>query len=320
MPGCNWTSFRTSDPAQLEGCVLQYRTHLQYDHGNAGESSQEEFSFPRSERSDREYKLATQKRSVQRVTDDGLHNLSDARFFAAPLDFTVLGNMMPTAISPVNTVVDFSHLGVRVVNQDILRKVHNRANPLIRLKDFHKPNLEAYHHPGDELTALKVTDREVKLGRKQKPLETAQDCVLAFLNYLLIMGQYHVLETSPKALFLVVLEKFFEGPPSPQQFIALFDKYIQDSAIRAQKKTSPLSYDEIKDIWTHHIAPSPVNMGSISALLDKKIKEQLNLSTTSSLKRKVNGKSNKNNLPKVQKIDKVFCPDFTHFGIKINYF
>ena len=47
------------------------------------------------------------------------------------------------------------------------------------------------------------------------------------------------------ALMKLVLEKYFSGPATVTQYSALFEKFIHLSANRAQRKKTPLSYQEI---------------------------------------------------------------------------
>ena len=150
---------------------------------------------------------------MKNVIDDANHNLCEARFFPTPLDLKTLGQNMPVSISPVNTVVDMSHLGVDVTNADLIRKVHNRSTTTLRLKEFSDTNLRNFHAAGDELVAIQATKDHLQLGKKQKTLDDPQECIRAFFNYSAISTNFHVLDWSSKALMKVALEKYFFGPP-----------------------------------------------------------------------------------------------------------
>ena len=64
--------------------------------------------------------VATKKMTFQKTVDDAMANLCEARFFSMPLDYKSLGQNMPTNITPVNTVVDMSHIGVDITNTKTL--------------------------------------------------------------------------------------------------------------------------------------------------------------------------------------------------------
>ena len=53
---------------------------------------------------------AIKKRTVLKTVDDATANLIEARFYPMPLDYKALGQNMPTNITPVNAVVDMSHV------------------------------------------------------------------------------------------------------------------------------------------------------------------------------------------------------------------
>ena len=312
IAGCNWSSFKTNDPKNLEACVNQHKNHILSEHSGAGDSqSYDNVSGARADRSAREYKNATQKRMVQKTVDDAVYNLSDARFFTTPLDLKVIGVNMPTVAAPINTVVDFNHMGVQVLNQDTLRKVHNRANSIFKLRECSKPNLNTYHHQGEELTPVEVTNKQFKLGIKQKELESPKECLEAFFNYLVIHTNFHPLDWSPKALFHVALEKYLEGPPTVAQFKTLFDRFINDNAIRAQKKAPPLTYSEILSIWQNFIAPTPMNNSCVEALVRKELQLQgFDTKNHQSNSKRRNDARVNNSIPKKPKAKVSYCPNW----------
>ena len=151
-------------------------------------------------------------------------NLCEARFFPFTLDLYTFMNMnmnMPLAISPVNTVIDLSHLGVDVTNTDLLKKLHNRGNSSMRLKDFSDTNLRNFHNAGDELVAVHDTKDNLQLGKKQMSLYDPKECLRAFFNFAALSRNFNVLDTSPMALLKVVMDKFLSGPPTVEQFFKL---------------------------------------------------------------------------------------------------
>lgn len=272
MTGCTFSSFKTHDRSLLSTCFQQLTLHLQLEHGISGTASGDAASIlPRGDKISREYLAATKSRTVKNVIDDANHNLCEARFFPTPLDLKTLGQNMPVSISPVNTVVDMSHLGVDVTNADLIRKVHNRSTTTLRLKEFSDTNLRNFHAAGDELVAIQATKDHLQLGKKQKTLDDPQECIRAFFNYSAISTNFHVLDWSSKALMKVALEKYFFGPPTVDQFSRLFEKYIHENAVRAQRRAVPLTYQEVLGIWNTYITPSPLNASSIETVVDKRL-------------------------------------------------
>ena len=274
IPNCGWSSYKSFDAALLDTCFQQLKLHMQVTHSisQGGTTSESGATGARSDKSAREYAEATKTRKIVKVVDDAVANLCEARFFPTPLDLTVLGKNMPVAISPVNTVVEFAHLGVDVINQDVLRKLHARTNNVLRLRECSNINLRNYHAAGDELVAVEATQTHLKLGKNLVKLSSPKDCLLAFYNYCAMATNYHVLDWSPKALLKVAMEKYFSGPPTVSQYNLLFEKYITENAIRAQKRACPLTYQEILQLWNSFVCTYSDNMSNVEALVDQKIK------------------------------------------------
>ena len=172
IPPCTWASFRTSNPDMLSVCFNQLLVHLRHVHedtdlnpGMSGDHRQ------KGSKTHKEYKAATKPRTILKTMDDASHNLCEARFFPFPLNLKSCGLNMPTSITPVNTIVDMSHLGVDVNNPELLRKMHDRAVTNIRLRDFSDTNLRNYHAAGDALVAVETSRSQLQLGRCLKQLE-----------------------------------------------------------------------------------------------------------------------------------------------------
>ena len=272
LADCSFSSYITNDRSLLETCFKQLTLHLLVAHGVSETSSGDAVNtVARGDKASREYQAATKPRTVKKVIDDATFNLSEARFFPFPLDLKTLGMNMPMAISPVNTVVDLSHLGVDVTNPELLRKLHNRANTVFRLREFSDTNLRNYHAAGDELVAVQATKDQLHLSKPKKQLDDPQECVRAFYNYCALSRNFHVLDWSPMCLMKLVLEKYFFGPPTVEQFTRLFEKFIHENAGRAQRRAVPLTYPEVVQIWNIYITPSPLNTSSIETVVDNRL-------------------------------------------------
>ena len=61
------------------------------------------------------------------------------------------------------------------------------------------------------------------------------------------------------ALMKLVLEKYFSGPATVPQYSALFEKFIHLNTNRAQRRETPLSYQEILGIWNTFISPNAMS-------------------------------------------------------------
>ena len=271
MPDCLWTSYKTTDSSMLNACVQQLALHVQLEHHSTS-SSPTAGGSGRGDKTHKEYREATKLRHVEKTVDDATSNLSDARFFPMPLDMKALGQNMPATISPVNTVVDMSHVGVDITNAETLRKCHDRTLTSKKLRDFSDSNLRLSYAAGEALVAVQTTKDTLKLGKHQKQLGSTQECVRAFYNFCALSLNFHVLDRSPMALLKLVLEKQFTGPPTVDQFSNLFDKFIHESANRAQRRSVPLSYQEILQIWNTFIVPNNMSRSAIEALVDSRLK------------------------------------------------
>ena len=128
----------------------------------------------------KEYLAATKLRQVERTMDDATSNLCEARFFPMPLDKKALGQNMPASITPVNTVVDMSHMGVDITNAETLCKCHDRTLTSKKLRDFSNLNLRLSHAAGDALVAVHTSKDTLKLGKDQKQLGVSEECVRVY--------------------------------------------------------------------------------------------------------------------------------------------
>ena len=304
IPGCGWVSFRTYDKTLLAICFDQLKSHLKVDHGVS--DSTDSLGTTARDKTSREYQAATKPRTIVNVLDDATFNLCEARFFPFPLDMKVLGQNMPTAISPVNTVVDLSHIGVDVTNPDVLKKCHNRGNNNLRLKEFSDTNLRNFHAAGDMLVAVQATKDNLELGKKQKQLEDPKECIKAFFNFSALSRNYHPLDWSPMALTKVALEKFLQGGATVDQYVKLFEKFVHENSVRAQRKAVPLTYQEVLSIWTTFISTNPIlNTSSIEAVVDNRLNKQLKAMPSSNRARPGNG----DNQEKRQRLTRDdYCP------------
>ena len=262
ISGCNFRTYETFDPNLLDACIKQLSLHMKVSHdmGSTDQWGDSSNNSPSTvpDKSQREYKEATRQRHVKKTVDDANLNLSEARFFAVPLDNKVVAQNMPIVNTPINSVVTFSHLGVDVATKDLIRKLHNRAETGLRLKNFSETNLKNFHAAGDEMVAVKYEKDQLQLGKKQKALEDPKECVKAFFNYAAMHGQIHPLDWSPKALLKVVLDKASVGSPRVSEYEHLFERFINENAGRAQKSGVPMTYAEIVSLWTTFISPNPV--------------------------------------------------------------
>ena len=181
--------------------------HLKLEHELNNNSCENSLSGnARSDRASREYKLATTPRSIINIRDDATSNLCEARYFAAPLDQRTIAHNMPVSTYPTNTVVDFSHLGVQVINVDTLRKIQNRGLANLRLRELSDTNLRTSH------VAVQTTKDQLELCRKQKKLEDAKECLKAFFNFSALSRNFHPLDWSPQSLLKMVIEKHLLAP------------------------------------------------------------------------------------------------------------
>ena len=309
---CEYTTITLYDPKQVEYLVKLLSMHTEAVHGqNADENGSEtpEKETHKSDREGKELKAALSKRIVQKVMDDANLNLCEARFFAFPINRRILGQNMPIASTPVNTVVDLTYTGVDVTNPALLRKLHNRGTISYRLPDFSDTNLRGSHATGNELIATKFQSNQLKLGRAQKELESAQEALKAFLNFMILSRNFHPLDTSQAALFKVALEKFLDGPPKVAHYISLFEKFIHVSAGRAQMNNEPLTYKDVLDLWNTYIAPPAMNTISVENMVEKKVREALEKTP-----RKKVGSTNQGDSP-AKKSRSALCP---HWNVNIN--
>lgn len=310
IQGCSWASFRSSDPSKLETTVMQYKLHLLSVH-SMGEGKVAGTSGPPEKDSEKDkalkgFQAATKPRTIVNVTDDAMYNLCEARFFPAPLDNKVLGMKMPICTSPVNTVVDLHHIGLDVTNPDTMRKVQNRSAMNFKLRDFSELNLRAHNAPGDELVAVQHSKDHLYMKRKVHNLDTPVACLKAFNNYSIMARNFHPLDWSSHALLKVALEKFSEGPPTVEMYESLFEKFIHENAVRAQKGAVPLTYEEILNKWNTTLAPSLLE--SVIAMMKKSSNGVVKPGRDRRDSMKEGGLASPSKRPKLTKED--YCPQF----------
>ena len=310
IAGCHWSSFKTHDKSLLSTCFKMLTLHLKLEHELNNNSCENSLSGnARSDRASREYKLATTPMSIINIRDDATSNLCEARYFAAPLDQRTIAHNMPVSTYPTNTVVDFSHLGVHVINVDTLRKIQNRGLANIRLRELSDTNLRTSHVAGEELVAVQTTKDQLELGRKQKKLEDAKECLKAFFNFSALSRNFHPLDWSPQSLLKMVIEKHLLGPPTVEQYSFLFEKFIHENSVRAQRRAIPLTYQEVITMWNAEIAPAPFNCSQLQNVVKSEVSKMLSQQQG----RRPQASSSKQNPPKRQRAlltKDDYCPTF----------
>ena len=278
VEGCMFSTIKSWDSRDLQHLVKLLDIHTRTVHGDSAsdrEGRTEEREYSRAAKEDRELQAALATRKITKTLDDANLNLCEARFFAFPINLKVLGQNMPVTASPVNTIVDLSHLGVDVTNAELLRKLHSRGDTSTRLKHVSDTNLRSSQSSSDELVAIqaKFDKNQLKLGRNLKEIATAQEALKAMMNYVVLCRNFHPLDTSQMAMLRVAMEKFFVGPPSVASYSRFFEKVVHESSVRAHMKAVPLSYKEILDIWNTYIEPPSVTQVNIEKLVDQKIRQ-----------------------------------------------
>ena len=86
-------------------------------------------------------------------------------------------------------------------------------------------------------------------------------------------GQFHVLDWSQKALLKLVFDKYFAGPPTVEQYKAMFEKFISENSVRTQKNKTPLTYMEIMSLWNTFITPNPMSSLAMEQVMDSRTKQ-----------------------------------------------
>ena len=115
------------------------------------------------------------------------------------------------------------------------------------------------------------------------------------------------------ALLRLVLEKFFLRA-AVEQFTRLFEKFVHENAVRAQRRAVPLTYQEVVAIWNTYINPSPMSISSIDTLLDNKVDKKFQLMQSASGSGGKGGRSrNPSQSPKRIRLtnDVIWCPIIT---------
>ena len=75
------------------------------------------------------------------------------------------------------------------------------------------------------------------------------------------------------ALLKLILEKQFTVSPSVEQYSRMFERFVHDCAIRAQKRSTPATYQELCVIWNTFIAPNAMTPMSL-AMVDSRINKR----------------------------------------------
>ena len=83
------------------------------------------------------------------------------------------------------------------------------------------------------------------------------------------------MDWSQKALLKLVFDKYFAGPPTVEQYKAMFEKFISENSVRAQKNKTPLTYMEIMSLWNTFITPNPMSSLAMEQVMDSRIKQFL---------------------------------------------
>ena len=243
---CDWSSIASYDARAYDGAVKDYDSHMREAHSENADQGD-----PSSRSKDQEeFNLATKPRKVEACEDDGLVNLSKARFFRTPFSWKNCQLSVPLQQKPVCTVVDFEAFGIEVNNKTLLRDLHDRGHKSLKLKLFTDQNLTIV--PTMQDTVLGFTQGasgRLYTSKAWKEISGTKEAIKAGMNYMLLCRHMHPLDSGPQVLFKVMLEKYLCGNANQTNLASFFGSVTWENASRATRSEVPHKYQELVNKW-----------------------------------------------------------------------
>ena len=109
---------------------------MREEHGNRGSTDDSYLDEAENERT-----LATMPQTFEKVIDNRLYVLHQARFLPGPFNWKQAIKKTLVKQVPVCGEANFNHIGMTVLNERTIRAAHDRSNTSIHLKLFTTDNL-----------------------------------------------------------------------------------------------------------------------------------------------------------------------------------
>ena len=149
-------------------------------------------------------------RDVTIVKDNCNLNLCEARYWREPLSWANSQLNLTVEQHPVCSVGDYEPYGLEINNKSLLRGLHSRTNKATtKLKFFSNSNLKVIPSQQENLIAFdKANSGQLLTTKEWKELNSEKEAIQGSHNYMEIMRSIHPLDSGPKILHKVMLEKF----------------------------------------------------------------------------------------------------------------
>ena len=241
-PSCSWKTRPVSEDKMMV-LIEMYKAHIQQLH-SAKEVDQAEI-----DKDQQAFKEATKLVDIAAHQDNRLDVISPVSYMRAPVRWRYAVSKLPTRITPVYSRLDLSHLGVRLNDNSIIAKMHNRAYAGAQLKDFSNANLEqTEEEKGDIIRTL--ASGGFKQSRNTREIKSMGEAVIALLNYELICRQLFVLDHGPLVIVRFLIEKINHPNSncritSVQTVVRFFKAAVKANADRVFSPDPARTYPEI---------------------------------------------------------------------------
>ena len=245
--GCKWDTEVLSE-GQVSTLAKMYELHVQKDHKNeAGTELDKEKDA---------YEEATRLKDIPAHTDNRLDILSPVRFYPFPLQYQHIAKNQPAKQSPVWPRLDLSHVGLQLVDNSIVSKLHNRAYTGAQLRHFSETNLKL--DPEDKGLVLRPiggSQGGLKQTRHVRYINTIDDATMALLNCELIMRHLHPMDYGTTALVRFLLDRIHHQHEAvritnPNRISNFFQAAFKANADRVLGPAYPRTYQEVSTFYS----------------------------------------------------------------------
>ena len=247
-PGCNFKTWRSSNPTAIPGILAQLELHIRDKHSN--ERGPQEESAGR-----RAFIEATKQTVVLEGVDNRSSILHEVRLRPGILDHKMGARMTPTVQTSCYCYPDFAHYGCIIGNGKTLRLLHDRSCQILQLQMFSPDNLKTRDHEVKTVTEI-VAPKSLVDVDTYTHLNGTGDAVMAIDNYCVCYSWIHPQCYAAKALQRVVLKKFTSGNVKDAgQISKFFTTVTSENACRITRNELPLNYDELSAKWDREWPP-----------------------------------------------------------------
>ena len=197
----------------------------------------------------REFLEATRPIVFPEAMDDRNRTLHPVRTRPGIIDYREGERMSPIIQQSCYSLPDFTYLGIRIGSSKVVRMIHDRSCPLLKLNMFSPSNISTMDHVREKITKLNKKTGHFSEVDNYFDLISLGDSLQALDNYEILYSWCHPMCYAAKALKRVVLDKAAEFLVEEHHIETFFGIIITENSGRITRREPPLTHPELCLRW-----------------------------------------------------------------------